>query len=143
MWLCTFVFGVAGAAIGAAGVVAVAILTALLATSVVVHELGHILGLRAIASAAPALLMARGFGSRVRRDQLKLRDDRIVAAAGPLAPAVVAALSAPVAMLTPPWPTAVWAMWSAIAVGHAVSLSFPHGDGAALRPSARRVRPRS
>lgn len=106
--------------------VALACVLAMFLVSVVVHEAGHVVAYRLFSTAGPGYLVRSGVRCYLIRPVLPRIADRWVIAAGPIAPLAVAILCIPV-MLYAPIP---YLAWLAIALGHALTLALPAGDGA-------------
>ena len=109
---------------------ALALVCSLIASSVVVHELGHVISFRLIASPhAHALLVSRGINCSLIRETLPWRMDRLEILSGPLAPLLLTVPLVPIVLVAP---ILFWA-WLSIALGHALFLIVPIGDGENLR----------
>lgn len=103
----------------------------LLVLSVVVHEVGHVVAL-ATTPGAVGYLVTRGARCELVRRRLPPANERIVVAAGPLAPLALAVATVPVLAVAP----LLWSAWLVVALGHAATLVVPVGDGRALRAAA-------
>lgn len=122
-----------GVAFRLLALIAMASIGLVLAASILVHELGHVLAYRILMGAkAPAVLIVRGASCRVLRLSGPWRADVTVVLAGSAAPVVAAACAWPLFGLAP---SAVL-LGTLIALGHVVGLVLPFGDGAALREIA-------
>lgn len=144
-WLVSGALALAALLSGAVPLAVAAGMLALLAVSVIVHELGHLCAFRILDRHGPAFVHAEGFRSSVLRPSLGHPRDRAITLAGPFAPLTVGLLSVlpavPAVLAGAPIhsiPLSVWIAWLAIGLGHAASLLAPAGDGAALRATARR-----
>jgi hypothetical protein len=126
--LCMVVSVVAGV-LGHVGLAGIAIAGLILASSVLVHELGHVVALRMLAPGSPAIMVSRGVHCHLVRKALCGWREITIVLSGPFAPALLSPLLLPWATVSP---FLFWG-WAAASVGHAVMPLFPVGDGSNLR----------
>lgn len=123
------------AATAAAGLVVVAhgvAIVAIVLLAGVVHELGHLVAYRALHRAGAAAFDYTGLRARLQRERLPRGRDRLVTAAGPLAPAAVALCAAPLIATAP----AEVVAGLLVGAGHALTLLLPSADRHAWRAAA-------
>ncbi|QNO38057.1 hypothetical protein H4J02_03235 [Protaetiibacter sp. SSC-01] len=105
-----------------------------------VHELGHVAAYRVLAPHGRVTLECGTLMARIRREPLPRRRDRLVTAAGPLAPLAASVAATPLVTVAPAEVIAGWVL----GVAHAVSLALPTADRRAWRaagpsPAERRA----
>jgi hypothetical protein len=135
-WVVIVLCGSVGALAGLPSLAAIAVAAALFLVSILVHEAGHVAAYRHVAGArAAAVVVSAGARCFLIRPVLSGRAERWVVISGPVAPLLVAIALIPLSPLAAPL---FWS-WLAIALGHALLLAFPVGDGVNLRLTFRRA----
>lgn len=117
------------AATGAIGIAGIAVAALILAASILVHELGHVVAFRLVSPGAPAVTVSAGIRCHLVRRGLSGWREIAIVVCGPFAPAMLCPILLPCADALP---FLFWG-WAAVSAGHAVMLLFPVGDGENLR----------